>query len=117
MRPRIYRMSFGTIYDAWVNKARRKNHAEEEVLCLLSRVTGYTPKEIQQLTKNKEMVLEDFFMNAPQPHPKRFEVRGTICGVRVEEVAEPVMREIRIVDLLLERLVRGKTVDNLLAPQ
>jgi hypothetical protein len=110
---RIYRMSFAKVYPLLVAKAERKGRTKAEVDQIIRWLTGYGQEELAaQLAKNTDY--ETFFAQAPAPNPARADIRGVVCGVRVEEIAEPVMREIRYLDKLVDELARGKAMEKIL---
>lgn len=110
---RIYRMSFARIYPLLVAKAERKGRTKAEVDQVIHWLTGYDQGALaSQLAKNSDY--ETFFVQAPALNPARFGIKGIVCGVRVEEIAEPVMREIRYLDKLIDELARGKAIDKIL---
>jgi hypothetical protein len=110
---RIYRMSFAKVYPLLVAKAERKGRTKAEVDRIIEWLTGYDPAALAvQLAKNTDY--RAFFAEAPAMNPARAEIRGVVCGVRVEEIAEPVMREIRYLDKLVDELARGKSIEKIL---
>jgi hypothetical protein len=110
---RIYTMSFASVYPHYVAKAERKGRTKAEIDRIVSWLTGYGQKELEaQLEKRTDF--ETFFANAPKPNPARALIKGVICGVRVEEIEEPLMREIRYLDKLVDELARGKAMDKIL---
>jgi hypothetical protein len=112
-RPRIYAMSFARVYPAYVAKAEKKGRSRAEVDTIIRWLTGYTAKGLESALK-KEVDVETFFATAPQPNPARALVTGVVCGVRVEEVEEPTMREIRYLDKLIDELAKGKAMEKIL---
>lgn len=112
-RHRIYGMAFAGVYPAYVAKAEKKGRTREEVDQIILWLTGYSAEAFAaQLAARKDM--EAFFAEAPAMNPARAEIKGTVCGVRVEEVAEPLMREIRYLDKLIDELAKGKAMDKIL---
>jgi hypothetical protein len=106
-------MSFARVYPLYVTKAEKKGRAKAEVDEVIRWLTGYSQKEIEaQLERNTD--LESFFAEAPQPNPSRTLIKGVICGVRVEDIEEPTMREIRYLDKLIDELAKGKAMDKIL---
>lgn len=106
-------MSFAKIYPLLVAKAERKGRTKAEVDQIIYWLTGYNDDALaSQLAKNANY--ETFFAQAPALNPARTEIRGIVCGVRVEEIAEPVMREIRYLDKLIDELARGKQIAKIL---
>ncbi|QDZ03042.1 DUF2200 family protein [Nitratireductor mangrovi] len=112
-RHRIYATSFASVYPHYVAKAERKGRTKQEVDEIIAWLTGYGPAELEAVLVAKTD-FETFFAEAPKPNPARDKVTGVICGVRVEEVEEPTMREIRILDKLVDELARGKAMEKIL---
>ena len=117
MRPmathRIYTMSVARVYPLYVAKAERKGRTRAEVDEVISWLTGYGSDDLA-IQLEREVDLETFFANAPRPNPARELITGTICGVRVEQIEEPTMREIRYLDKLIDELARGKPMERVL---
>lgn len=110
---RVYRMSVAKVYPALVAKAERKGRTRAEVDQIIHWLTGYDQAALAaQLANNTDY--ETFFIQAPALNPARADIRGVVCGVRVEEIAEPVMREIRYLDKLVDELAKGKAMDKIL---
>jgi hypothetical protein len=110
---RIYTMSFASVYPHYVAKAERKGRTKAEVDQVISWLTGYGQKQIEtQLERQTDF--ETFFAEAPKINPSRALIKGVVCGVRVEDVKEPTMREIRYLDKLVDELAQGKTMDKIL---
>ena len=110
---RVYRMSFAKVYPLLVAKAERKGRTKAEVDQIIRWLTGYSQEALAyQLAKDTDY--ESFFAQAPALNPARADIRGVVCGVRVEEIAEPVMREIRYLDKLIDELARGKAIEKIL---
>ena len=109
----VYNMKFGKIYPLLVNKAMKKGHTQGEVDQIITWLTGYTRTELESAL-DSELSYGDFFRNAPSPNPARNEIKGVVCGVRVEEIEEPLMREIRYLDKLVDELARGKAMEKIL---
>lgn len=110
---KIYSMSFASVYPLYVKKAERKGRTQSEVNEIILWLTGYTQNDLNQQI-DKETSFELFFEQAPNMNPLRFLIKGVVCGVRVEEVEEPTMREIRYLDKLIDELAKGKTMDKIL---
>ena len=105
MQPeRVYAMRFGAVYPLLVAKAVRKDRTQEEVDAVISWLTGYAPQDVRALAAS-DVTYGAFFRDAPHPHPNRELIRGTVCGVRVED---PLMREIRRLDKLVDELAKGR---------
>lgn len=110
---KVYAMSFAKIYPLLVNKAVRKGRTAEEVNQVITWLTGYEPEEIERAV-SADMAYGDFFRNAPKPNPNRKLIKGVICGVRVEDIGEPLMQEIRYLDKLVDELAKGKAMEKIL---
>ncbi len=110
---KVYQMDFAKIYQLLVNKARKKGRTKEEVDELICWLTGYSQKELDGLC-GREVSYGDFFRKAPQMNGNRHLIKGVICGVRVEEIEEPLMRDIRCLDKLVDELAKGKPVKKIL---
>ncbi len=113
---RIYTTSFASVYPHYVAKAERNGRTKSEVDEIISWLTGYNQKELKSLL-NVKTDFETFFAKAPRMNPSRELIKGVVCGVRVEEVKEPVMREIRYLDKLIDELAKGKTMEKILRNQ
>ena len=113
MTHRIYTTSFASVYPLYVAKAERKGRTKAEVDEIILWLTGYSPAEFDAQLANKSD-FETFFAQAPALNPARADIKGLICGVRVEEVAEPLMREIRYLDKLVDELAKGKAMGKIL---
>ncbi|HEX8390691.1 MAG TPA: DUF2200 domain-containing protein [Candidatus Saccharimonadales bacterium] len=110
---RIYITSFASVYPFYVAKAEKKGRTKGEVDQIILWLTGYTEAELEtQLTK--QTTFETFFARAPRLNPSRKSIKGVICGVRVEDIEDPLMQEIRYLDKLIDELARGKAVENIL---
>ena len=110
---RIYTTSFASVYPLYVAKAEKKGRTKAEVDQIISWLTGYGRKELDaQLEKQTDF--EQFFAEAPKINPSRTLIKGVVCGVRVEDIKEPTMREIRYLDKLIDELARGKAMDKIL---
>lgn len=112
-KPRIYTMSVATVYPLYVAKAEQKGRTKEEVDEIIRWLTGYSQDELEAHLE-AQTDFETFFAEAPRPHPARHLIKGTICGVRVEEIEEPTMREIRYLDKLIDELARGRPMEKIL---
>jgi hypothetical protein len=110
---RIYTTSFASVYPLYVTKAEKKGRTKAEVDEVVRWLTGYTQKGLQAaLERNTDF--ETFFATAPALNPARNLIKGVVCGVRVEEIEEPTMREIRYLDKLIDELAKGKPMDKIL---
>ncbi|QIK79055.1 DUF2200 domain-containing protein [Sphingomonas piscis] len=113
MAHRIYSTSFGSVYPLYVTKAERKGRTKAEVDQAIRWLTGYSDEELAAAVADAR-TFEQFFARAPMMNPARETIRGTVCGVRVHEVEEPLMREIRYLDLLIDEIARGKAMEKVL---
>ncbi len=110
---RVYKMTFAKVYPLYVAKAEKKGRTKEEVDEIIFWLMGYDEESLaDQLTR--ETTVETFFAEAPRMNPDRKLIKGVVCGVRVEEVKEPLMREIRYLDKMIEELARGKAMEKIL---
>ncbi|WP_062466881.1 DUF2200 domain-containing protein [Demequina maris] len=110
---RIRRMTFATIYPLYVKKVERKGHTTEELDTVLTWLTGYDESGIQDAVAD-ERTLEEFFDQAPAMNPHTDLITGVICGVRVEEIEDPLMQQIRWMDKLVDEVARGKRMTSIL---
>ncbi len=110
---KIYSMSFAKVYPLYVAKAEKKGRSKAEVDAIVEWLTGYDEAGLTEVLAD-ERDFENFFAKAPALNPDRTLITGVVCGVRVEDVAEPLMREIRYLDKLVDELARGKTLDKIL---
>jgi hypothetical protein len=110
---RIYRTSVASVYPHYVSKAEKKGRTKEEVDEILSWLTGYGASELgAQLERGTDF--KRFFAEAPALNPSRKLITGVVCGVRVEEIEDPLMQEIRYLDKLVDELARGKSMEKIL---
>src|SRR5690606_24528865 len=110
---RIYTMSVANVYPHYVAKAEKKGRSKSEVNEIIRWLTGYSQEELEaHLDKGTDF--ETFFAHAPQLNPARELIKGVICGVRVETIEEPTMREIRYLDKLIDELAKGKAMEKIL---
>ena len=109
----IYTMSFARVYPLYVAKAEKKGRTKTEVDEIICWLTGYSPQELDALLE-KQIDFETFFAEAPQLNPSRALIKGVVCGVRVEDIEEPTMKEIRYLDKLIDELAKGKAMDKIL---
>jgi hypothetical protein len=110
---RIYTTSVASVYPHYVAKAERKGRTKDEVDRIIRWLTGYRQDELEMRLEQKTD-FETFFADAPAPNPARASIRGVVCGVRVEDVEEPTMREIRYLDKLVDELAKGKAMAKIL---
>ena len=112
----VTEMAFAKLYSLLVAKAEKKGRTREEVDQVTAWLTGYTPEELARLEQS-DMSYGDFFRNAPALNPNRTLITGKICGVRVEEIEDPLMRDIRYLDKLVDELAKGKAGEKILRKQ
>ena len=110
---RVYAMTFAKVYPMYIAKAERKGRTKEDVDKVIRWLTGYTQRKLNSQIK-KEVNFETFFKEAPKLNPSRKLITGMICGVRVEEIGDPIMREIRYLDKLVDELVKGRSMEKVL---
>ena len=110
---RIYKLSVASIYPHYVAKAEKKGRTKAEVHEIIRWLTGYSPQKLERILAEKTD-FETFFAEAPRMNPARASIKGVICGIRVEEIEEPLMREIRYLDKLVDELARGKAMAKIL---
>jgi hypothetical protein len=110
---RIFTTSFASVYPFYVAKAEKKGRTKPEVDAIICWLTGYSQRELQRQLK-AQTDFENFFKEAPMMNPSRTLIKGVVCGVRVEDVQEPLMREIRYLDKLVDELAKGKSMDAIL---
>ena len=110
---RIYTVSFASVYPMYITKAEKKGRTKTDVDEIIGWLTGYSQEELEaQLEKQTDF--ETFFAEAPRLNPSRALIRGVVCGVRVEDIQEPTMQEIRYLDKLIDELAKGKTMEKIL---
>ena len=110
---RIFGMPFGQVYPLYIAKVERKGRTKAEVDEVIQWLTGYSDSELQVIIE-KKTTFETFFADAPMLNPARTRITGMICGVRIENIEEPLMREIRYMDKLVDELAKGRTMDKIL---
>jgi hypothetical protein len=109
----ISKLLFTSVYPLYVQKAERKNRTKEEVDTVICWLTGYTPSElIQHATVN--INFEAFFAQAPAIHPNSSQITGVVCGIRVEDIQDPLTQKIRYLDKLIDELAKGRSMDKIL---
>ena len=113
MTHRIYKMSFASVYPHYLAKAERKGRTKEEVDEVLRWLTGHSQASLEAEIDAKTN-FEDFFARAPRLNPNRTLITGMICGYRVEEIEEPLMRELRYMDKLIDELAKGRKMEKIL---
>ncbi len=110
---RIFTTSFSSVYPLYIKKAENKGRTKAEVDQIIFWLTGYDHEGLQKQLDN-DTTVEDFFDNAPQMNPKASLITGVICGCRVEEIEDAVMRKIRYLDKLIDELAKGKSMEKIL---
>jgi hypothetical protein len=110
---RVYTMSIARVYPLYIAKAERKGRTKKEVDEVIRWLTGYSQKELKAQLK-KETDFETFFNEAPKINPSRNLITGLICGVRIEEIKDPIMKEVRYLDKLIDELAKGKAMEKIL---
>ncbi len=110
---RIYTMSFASVYPHYVAKAEKKGRSKAEVDQIIDWLTGYDEAGLAAVLEDKTD-FETFFVEAPALNPQRRAIKGVVCGIRVEDIAEPTMQEIRYLDKLIDELARGKAMEKIL---
>ncbi len=112
-KPRIFTMSFSSVYPLYIQKAEKKGRTKEEVDEIIFWLTGYDEQSLK-LKLQTETDMETFFRHAPQMNPKAELIKGVICGYRVEEIEDDIMRQIRYLDKLIDELAKGKAMQKIL---
>lgn len=110
---RVYKMKFSRVYPLYIQKAERKGRTKEEVDTVIKWLTGYDKQGLQSQI-DKEADFKTFFSEAPQINPNAPKITGVICGVRVEEIEDPLMQKIRWLDKLVDELAKGKPMEKVL---
>ena len=110
---RVFAIKFSSLYPLYVKKAESKNRSKEEVDQIICWLTGYSPEGLRHQI-GSENDLETFFANAPLFNPHASLIKGVVCGVRVEEIEDPLMRKVRYLDKLIDELAKGKAMDKIL---
>ena len=113
---RIYTTTFASVYPHYIVKAEKKGRTKAEVDEIIRWLTGYDQKGLEEQLETQADI-ETFLADAPQPNPARTLIKGVICGVRVEDIEEPTMREIRYLDKLIDELAKGKAMEKILRTQ
>lgn len=110
---RVFALIFGKVYPLYIQKAERKNRTKEEVDRIICWLTGYSQAELQQQIK-QECDFRTFFAQAPRMHPNSALIKGVVCGVRVEDIDDPLMQKIRYLDKLIDELAKGRAMEKIL---
>jgi hypothetical protein len=113
---RIYTTSVASVYPHYLAKAEKKGRTKEEVDAIIRWLTGYSQDEFEGRLNSKTN-FETFFAEAPRLNPARAEIKGVICGVRIEDIEEPTMREIRYLDKMIDELAKGRKMEKILRTQ
>ncbi len=113
MKPRIFSMAFSKVYPMYIQKAEKKGRTKEEVDKIIYWLTGYDRQGLQEQIE-REVDFETFFAEAPQINPNANKITGVVCGVRVEEIDDPLMQKIRWLDKLVDELAKGKKMEKIL---
>ena len=110
---RVFKMSVAGVYPHYVQKAEKKGRKKTEVDEVICWLTGYSPQALAKQIKQKKE-LETFFSEAPSLHPNASKITGVICGVRIEEIEDSLMRKIRYMDKLVDELAKGRSMEKIL---
>ena len=110
---KVFAMSFAKVYPMLITKAERKGRTRDEVLSVTAWLTGYTNEQLEELLCS-DITYGDFFRTAPALNPARKQIKGSICGVKVETIQDPLMQEIRYLDKLVDELAKGKPMERIL---
>lgn len=110
---RVFKMTFASVYPFYIQKAEKKNRTKEEVDTVICWLTGYSVEELQKQIDD-DVDFETFFSKAPKMNPNSSLITGTVCGIRVEEIEDPLMQKIRYLDKLVDELAKGKLMDKVL---
>ncbi len=113
MTDKVLNMSFSKIYSLYVAKAERKNRTRQEVDSIIMWLTGYGNEDLLRHTES-DITLEQFFSLAPMMNPDRFLITGTVCGIRVENIEDKTLRDIRYLDKLIDELAKGRPMEKIL---
>lgn len=110
---KVFAMSFAKVYPMLIAKAERKGRTRDEVLIVTTWLTGYSGEQLEDLLLS-DITYGDFFRNAPAMNPARKEIKGSVCGVKLETIEDPLMREIRYLDKLVDELAKGKPMEKIM---
>ncbi len=113
LKHRLFGFKFAKVYPLYVQKAERKNRSKQEVDRIICWLTGYTPAGLKRQIE-KETDLETVFAQAPAMNPARSLIKGVVCGIRVEDIDDPLMRNVRYLDKLIDELAKGKALEKIL---
>lgn len=115
-RHRVFGIAFGSVYPLYLTKVEKKGRTRGELDSVIEWLTGHGPAGVEEAIR-RGADMETFFREAPSMNPARWKVRGVVCGVRVEAVEDPVMREIRILDKLVDELAKGRPLGTVIGPR
>ena len=107
---KVFAMSFAKVYPMLIAKAERKGRSRDQVLAVTAWLTGYSNEQLEELLAS-DITYGDFFRNAPALNPARKQIKGSVCGVKVETIEDPLMQEIWYLDKLVDELTRGKPME------
>ncbi|MFC7774366.1 DUF2200 domain-containing protein [Flavobacterium sp. GCM10027622] len=110
---RVYRMLFSSVYPLYIQKAEKKGRTKEEVDTVIFWLTGYNAQTLQEQIDQKSD-FETFFLQAPKMHPNITKITGVICGYRVEEIEDPILKKVRYLDKLVDELAKGRKMEKIL---
>ena len=110
---KVFAMSFTKVYPMLIAKAERKGRTRDEVFTITAWLTGYSEEQLEELL-NSDITYGDFFRNAPALNPARKQIKGSVCGVKVETIQDPLMQEIRYLDKLVDELAKGKPMEKIM---
>ncbi|MFC4817891.1 DUF2200 domain-containing protein [Flavobacterium sp. GCM10023249] len=110
---RVYRMLFSSVYPLYIQKAEKKGRTKEEVDTVIFWLTGYNAQTLQEQIDQKSD-FETFFLQAPKMHPNVTKITGVICGYRVEEIEDPILKKVRYLDKLVDELAKGRKMEKIL---
>ena len=110
---KVFAMSFAKVYPMLIAKAERKGRSRDEVFTVTVWLTGYTNEQMEELLCS-DITYGDFFHNAPALNPARKQIKGSVCGVKVETIEDPLMQEIRYLDKLVDELAKGKPMEKIM---
>jgi hypothetical protein len=116
LKHNLYATPFAKVYPCYIAKAEKKGRTQAELDEIICWLTGYTQTGLEELLE-KQTDFETFFAEAPHMNPSRALIKGTVCGVRVEDIEDPIMREIRYLDKLVDELAKGKAMAKILRQQ
>jgi hypothetical protein len=110
---RVRKMSFSRVYPMYIQKAEKKGRGKEQVDEILRWLTGYSDKDLLEIIEN-QTTIENFFLNAKKYNVKAHKITGTICGYRIEEIEDEIVRKVRCLDKLIDDLAKGKTLGQMI---